>query len=84
MLIYGVWCYDGNSKKPFLFVPLSLYDTDKYKVQVSYVTIQGMSQYTNELLASMCSGCICIYTSDVTGNTYNGRLGVTSLTIFEK
>ena len=84
MLTCGIWCYDGNNASPFLLVPISLYDTSKYSIKASYVTIQGISQYNNDLSLSMWPGCVCIYTSDVKGSTYNGRLGVASLIIYKK
>ena len=80
----GIWCYDGNAASPFLLVPISLYDTNKYTIKVSYVTIQGTKQYNNILSLSMWPGCVCIYTSDVKGDSYNGRLGIASLTIYKK
>lgn len=81
----GVWCYDGNAASPFLLVPISLYDTNKYTAKASYVTIQGIiGQYNNELSLSMWPGSVCIYTSDVKGSSYNGRLGLTALTIYKK
>ena len=80
----GVWGYDGNAASPFLLVPISLYDTNKYTAKASYVTIQGIGQYNNELSLSMWPGSVCIYTSDVKGNSYNGRLGIASLTIYKK
>lgn len=81
----GVWCYDGNAAIPFLLVPISLYDTNKYTAKASYVTIQGIiGQYNNELSLSMWPGSVCIYTSDVKGSSYNGRLGLTALTIYKK
>ena len=80
----GVWGYDENAASPFLLVPISLYDTNKYTAKASYVTIQGIGQYNNELSLSMWPGSVCIYTSDVKGNSYNGRLGIASLTIYKK
>ena len=79
----GIWCYDGNAASPFLLVPISLYDENKYTIKVSYVTIQGVSQYNNILSSDISAGCVCIYTSDVKGNSYNGRLGIASLTIYK-
>ena len=83
-LMCGIWGYDGNNASPFLLIPISLYATNKYIIKVSYVTIQGLGQYNNTLSSSIWPGCACIYTSDVKGNSYNGRLGIALLTIYKK
>lgn len=82
-MYYGHWIYDGNSATPLLFIPLPTFH-QKYDVTVDKISVQGINEYTsNIIVSSLLNGLICKHSS-VTGTTHVGKLGLATLTFTEK